>query len=150
MLKCLELASRRYNLKNDINSYNRMEHFFKNNVLNNTDVWTMRRFMQTLGTDVVVDNIDRMFWVKIAINEYLDYFGSESKPEMVIIPDVRQTFELDSLRAMGATIIHVVRPGLEIEDQHITEAGLPIHYEDTIIKNEGSLEDFYENINKVL
>jgi dephospho-CoA kinase len=52
---------------------------------------------------------------------------------------------------MGATVIHVVRPNSESsQDTHITEAGLPIRDGDIVITNDGSLEDLYSKIEKVI
>ncbi|AHY25127.1 dNMP kinase [Pectobacterium bacteriophage PM2] len=125
-------------------------------VLNNTESWTIRRFMQTLGTDIVVDNIDRMFWMKIFTTKYLETLGLKYESdigtyEYFVISDVRQVHEMDVLRAMGATIIHVVRPDTEIEkDDHITEKGLPYEDSDSLIVNDGTVEELYEKLKKVI
>ncbi|BBC78213.1 deoxynucleoside monophosphate kinase [Escherichia phage EcS1] len=116
---------------------------------NNVEEWTIRRLMQTLGTDVIVNKLDRMYWVKLFTENYLDNFYSGYN--YYVIPDVRQVHEIDSLRAMGATIIHVVRPETDQNtDQHITEAGLPISPGDSVIMNTGTLEQLFEQIKKVI
>lgn len=117
-------------------------------VLNNTEAWNIRRLMQTLGTDLVVDHFDRMFWVKLFALEYADKFFEDK--EFFIVPDTRQDHELAFARAMGATVIHVVRDGSGSEDTHITEAGLPIAEGDTVIENNGTLEEFKQKIIEAL
>ncbi|QQG32128.1 dNMP kinase [Citrobacter phage CkP1] len=120
-------------------------------VINNIeDEWSVRRLMQALGTDIMVNHFDRMYWVKWFSLVYLDNF--EKSFEYFVVPDTRQDFELDAARAMGATVIHVVRPNAESKkiDTHITEAGLPIREGDTVIINDGSLEELYEKIEKVI
>lgn len=117
-------------------------------ILNNTEGWNIRRFMQTLGTDLVVNHFDRMFWVKLFALEYADKFNGTEK--FFIVPDTRQDHELAFARAMGATVIHVVRDGSGSEDTHITEAGLPIASGDIVIENNGTLEEFKQKIIEAL
>lgn len=112
------------------------------------DQWSVRRLMQALGTDLIVDNFDRMYWVKLFALDYLDKFGTDL--DFYIVPDTRQDHEMDAARAMGATVIHVARPGQVSTDTHITEAGLPIHKGDTVITNDGSLEELYTKIKNTL
>lgn len=114
------------------------------------DEWSVRRLMQALGTDLVVNVFDRMYWVKLFSITYLDKFSGNF--DYFIVPDTRQDHELDAARAMGATVIHVVRPELVYSkiDTHITEAGLPILKGDTVITNDGSLEELYEKIEKAI
>lgn len=118
-------------------------------VINNIeDQWSVRRLMQALGTDLIVDNFDRMYWVKLFALQYLDKINSDL--DYFIIPDTRQEHEMDAARMMGATVIHVVRPGQKSNDTHITEAGLPIHDGDLVITNDGSLEELYTKIKDTL
>lgn len=115
----------------------------------NVEPWTVRRLMQTLGTDIVCNMVDRMYWLKLFSIDYLDSFHSDL--DFYVVPDTRQDHELDAARAMGATVIHVVRPGNDSsKDTHITEAGLPIRAGDIVITNDGSLEDLYSEIEKVI
>lgn len=122
--------------------------FLEEMILNNTEAWNIRRLMQTLGTDLIVNHFDRMFWVKLFANEYADKFYEDKK--FFIVPDTRQDHELAFARAMGATVIHVVREGSGSEDTHITEAGLPIAEGDIVIENNGTLEEFKNKIIEVL
>ncbi len=114
------------------------------------DEWSVRRLMQTLGTDIMVNHFDRMYWVKWFSVVYMDSFDKTF--EYFIVPDTRQDHELDAARAMGATVIHVVRPNNESSkvDTHITEAGLPIREGDTVIINDGSIEELYAKIEKAI
>lgn len=111
--------------------------------------WSIRRLMQTLGTDIVCDKLDRMYWVKRFTLVMADTFGDY---DYFIVPDTRQDHELDVARAMGATVIHVVRPEQEgsKKDTHVTERGLPIREGDIVITNDGSLEELYSKINTIL
>ncbi len=117
-------------------------------ILNNTEGWNIRRLMQTLGTDIVVNHYDRMFWVKLFALQYADKFEEDKK--FFIVPDTRQDHELSFARAMGATVIHVVRDGSGSVDEHITEAGLPIAPGDIVIENNGTLTEFKQKIIEAL
>lgn len=121
-----------------------------NRVLNNNvEEWTIRRLMQVLGTDLIVDKLDRMYWVKLFAQNYLDNYYSGY--DYYIVPDVRQVHEIDTLRAMGATVIHVVRSETDQnQDSHITEAGLPISPGDIVINNDSTLEQLFEKLIKVI
>ena len=114
------------------------------------DEWSVRRLMQALGTDLVVNVFDRMYWVKLFSLTYLNSYGTQL--DYFIVPDTRQDHELDAARSMGATVIHVVRPENENskKDTHITERGLPILDGDIVINNNGSLEELFEKIEKAI
>ncbi|UPW39253.1 deoxynucleotide monophosphate kinase [Escherichia phage vB_EcoM_ESCO47] len=128
----------------DVKSYNALR-----DVINKiNDTWSIRRLMQALGTDVVVDLFDRMYWVKLFALNYMDYIGSDF--DYYVVTDTRQVHEMETARAMGATVIHVVRSGQESNDTHITEAGLPIEESDLVITNDGSLEELYSKIETIL
>lgn len=113
--------------------------------INNIRAWSIRRFMQTLGTDICV-HLDKMVWVRAFAGQYVE--AIEKGCQCFIVPDCRQEHETSVLRSLGATFIHVVKPGNEQNsDDHITEAGIPFHpHEDILITNEGSLEDLYEKL----
>jgi hypothetical protein len=118
-------------------------------VINNINNWSVRHLMQTLGTDVIVNQFDKMYWVKLFALDYFDKIYTDAN--YYVVPDVRQQHEIDSLRAMGATVIHVVRSESDqVQDSHITEAGLPILPGDVVIKNDGTLSELYNTIDKLL
>lgn len=146
----LNILSRQYRL--DTFGHNggyKVQEVVEKLTLNNKEPWTIRRFMQTLGTDIVVDELDRMFWMKLFADKYFDNMYSDY--DYFVVPDVRQVHEIETLRTMGATIIHVVRPdAVDSEDSHITEAGLPITPTDIVIENNGTVEELFEKIKKVL
>lgn len=147
--ECLQILSRRYRRYHFNGDDNRVDSYIQNNVLNNNEPWTIRRFMQTLGTDLVVDCLDRMFWMKLFADKYFDNIYSDF--DYFVVPDVRQVHEIETLRTMGATIIHVVRPDtIDEEDTHITEVGLPIGPTDQVIMNDGTVEELFEKLKKVL
>ena len=116
-------------------------------VINTIEHWSVRRLMQALGTDVIVNCFDSMYWVKLFALNYLDTLGTV---DYFVVTDTRQDFEMATARAMGATIIHVVRPGNKSNDTHITEAGLPVLDGDQLIINDGSIEELYSKIDSII
>lgn len=147
LVDALEWLKQQYNL--DLPNQDMVRKIIEFHTLNNVEPWTVRRFMQTLGTDIVCTEFDSMFWIKTFACDYLDNLYSGYK--YYVVPDVRQKNELDSLRAMGATIIFVERDEANHStDTHITEAGLPPLASDIVIKNNGTLEELFDKINKVI
>ena len=147
LVDALEWLKQQYNL--DLPNPDMVRKIIEFHTLNNVEPWTVRRFMQTLGTDIVCTEFDSMFWIKTFACNYLDNLYSGYK--YYVVPDVRQKNELDSLRAMGATIIFVERDEANHStDTHITEAGLPPLASDIVIKNDGTLEELFDKINKVI
>ncbi|QPI17877.1 dNMP kinase [Pectobacterium phage POP12] len=109
--------------------------------------WTIRRFMQVFGTDIVVNQIDKSIWIKLTINEIIDGAVYEF-PCDTIITDCRQKHEEDALRALGAKFIFVNKD-TENDDSHITEQGLIPKSGDIVIDNNGTLEQLNNQIKEI-
>ena len=118
---------------------------------NSTDYWCVRRFMQVLGTDIVVNLIDTQFWNRCMLNEFLNT-DSEDTPYF-IISDIRQEHEIQLMRDLGAIIIFVEREDRINKnriDDHITEAGLKPAPTDIVIQNNGSIADLKSKVLEVI
>lgn len=101
-------------------------------VLGNKKAWSIRRLMQTFGTDIGCA-INERVWLY-----YLDeYLKTNDK---VIVTDCRQDHEMSEMRKLGATVVHIFRD-IETNDTHSTEQGLPVHDGDHVIDNNGTLDD---------
>lgn len=109
-------------------------------VINNNE-FTIRKFLQTLGTDIVV-SMDKMYWVNMVFN-YIDKLIPRS--HVVIITDCRQLHEIDTVRNNNGQIIHIKKNTLT-NDSHITEQDLPILEGDIVIENNDSLEIFQKKV----
>lgn len=90
--------------------------------------WSVRTLMQTIGTDVGVNQVDKLIWMHPMV-EFMKHH------KQVIISDCRQEHEMDLMRIFGAKVIHVVNPYIENQDTHITEKGLAVYPEDKVIHN---------------
>jgi dephospho-CoA kinase len=126
-----------------------------------------RQLFQVIGTDVFqyslkkflhninsTDNNDtRTHWV-ILFKQWYEKLLNENLNPNVIIADGRFIHEIDEIRKMGGKIIKVIRPIFDNnKDMHKSEMEMdeiPDEYIDHIIYNQGSLEDFYHHIDKII
>jgi hypothetical protein len=102
---------------------------------------TPRHLMQTLGTDWG-RSIDPDLWVNI-MREKVDPFGLIS----VVIDDIRYENEADFIREAGV-LIHIYRMGGTVDD-HSSESGINVKATDTIIYNNGSLQQLEEKMTEL-
>lgn len=108
-------------------------------VLGNKKAWSIRRLMQTFGTDIGCA-INKRIWMK-----YLESFIPMH--ENIVITDCRQDHEMSEMRELGAVVVHILRDTAEIVvDTHSTEAGLPILSGDHLIKNDGTLSELNQTV----
>lgn len=114
-----------------------------------------RALLQELGTEVIRNQIDEMFFVKRLCNDlkvysfYMDY---------ITIPDGRFKEEIDTPRSMfdNVIVIRVNRPNFKSpltkkQQLHPTETALDDykHY-DYVVSNDGTIEDLEYKIHKIL
>lgn len=114
-----------------------------------------RELLQVLGTSVIRDRIDELFFIKRIcedIKVYSYFF------DVIIISDSRLRIEIEEIRANvpNVKVIHVVRPnfnnGLTEEQlKHRTEIDLDNYNRfDIEIINDGTLDDLKRKVEEVL
>ena len=115
--------------------------------LDERKMYSFRELMQITGTDIGCNEIDTQIWTKKTISEII-----ASKEQNFIISDCRQDHELDVFRKLGFEILHIKRDTSEIveADTHITEKALKINENDSVINNNGTLDEFYIKLNNFL
>ena len=93
-------------------------------------------------------------WYEKLLNENENKNQNENQNPNVIIADGRFIHEINEIRKMGGKIIKVIRPIFDNnKDMHKSEMEMdeiPTEYIDQIIYNQGSLEDFYHQIDKII
>lgn len=111
------------------------------------EFWSVRKFMQTLGTDIVVNYYDEQFWNRCMLNVFIE----NQDKKYFIVSDIRQKHEIDLMRNLGALIIFVERNDINniTNDSHITEQGLIPEFGDVIIQNNGTIADLQSELNKL-
>lgn len=114
-----------------------------------------RELLQQLGTDLIREQIDEMFFVKRMCEdiEVYSYFF-----DVIIISDVRLVPEITVIQEKfkNVVVLHVERPNFETElsqkqQQHKTETGLD-HFDqyDYRIINDDTLDTLQERVNTIV
>lgn len=107
-----------------------------------------RQMYQGVG-DAMKDKFGRDFWVKRWQKEYSELAHIVD----IVVSDVRFEEEAQTIRACGGHIIHLARPGAGLagaEGLHNSEAGVEYDESDYVIHNEGSKDDLYEKLDKIM
>lgn len=97
--------------------------------IENPEDFSIRKFMQVFGTDIMCHIVDNQHWLKLS---------NQKAPEGAVITDLRQPWEETWFRERNAKFVFVVGayPGyVESTDTHITEQGLIPKDGDTLIIN---------------
>lgn len=108
----------------------------------------VRRILQTLGTEVGRNMIDPNVWVDIADTEI---FNLRAAGKDVVITGIRFQEELDMIRENRGDTWWVSRPSAELaESAHASEMSLAFQNFETVLRNEGTLDDLYAEVDRVL
>ena len=107
------------------------------------DFWdiTPRDAMLLIGTQLFRKQWRFDFWVKLTEHKILKQLNQN-----IIICDVRFDNEAEMIKKYGGKIILVTRRNNPIKVQHVSEAGIKKENIDYIIENNGTIEQFYQNI----
>jgi hypothetical protein len=95
---------------------------------------TVRRMMQNLGVGAR-KLFGENFWVNQAMVSM-----AEAHPN-IVVTDVRFTNEADTLKANGAQLWRVKRPGVEAINSHISENDMDGYKVNQILNNGGTLDE---------
>lgn len=104
---------------------------------------SLRRLLQTLGTEWGRELINSDLWVILAKQALLD-----NGPGM-LISDVRFENEASWIRAAGGRIIHIRRFECQAVEGHVSEAGIGALPEDILIHNNGTLQQLQEAVQEM-
>lgn len=107
---------------------------------------TPRRMMQTLGTEWG-RALDENFWV----NAMEARLTRRVPPyPRIVVDDLRFPNEYDMLKRRGALMVKIVRPGESVTPSHPSEGALDSHHFDVTINNDGTLEDLYTQVDRLV
>lgn len=105
---------------------------------------TVRRLLQTLGTEWGRNTIHSDVWVSLMLDRVRAL--REQGVSTVVVPDVRFENEAAAIRCMdGGDIWHVYRDDTAADD-HSSEAGIEVGEEDAILRNTGTLDELRERV----
>ncbi len=101
--------------------------------------FSVRQFLQRMGTEVMRENFGADFWIK-------NMRGRLEGVSKAVITDVRFPNECELIKELGGRIVRIERVGC-IDNGHISNAPMPA---DFVIENNWTLEDFYDRINTLV
>lgn len=114
--------------------------------------WSTRKLLQFVGTELMRNQVDEDIWMKNAVSR-------AKKLQKAVISDARFPNEVDGVREMLAdhakvVFIRVSRPG-HLDAQggikgHASEAMIDDLNADVDIVNDGTLEDLYAKVDRVI
>jgi hypothetical protein len=105
-----------------------------------TEIKSIRHGLQLVGTDIVRNNVNPDIWLEIFAK---DNNGKGS----IVVTDARFPNERAYLKAVGALLVLVERPGLINTDTHISEQliGTPDEY-DAVVTNNSTIHALHSDI----
>lgn len=101
---------------------------------------TIRQLLIDIG--MMYRNIDKDFWLK-RLTKRASVCANEN--QFALIDDMRFPNEYDTLKKMGAVLIRIERPGIQLINDE-SETSLDNHQFDHTITNDGTLEQYYAAI----
>lgn len=96
----------------------------------------VRRLLQEFG--VAIRAIDEDFWLRTTIDKAV------ADPRPAVITDVRFPNEAKAIADRGGALIRVVRPGLDSDDQHVSETALDDYPVDVVVDNVTTADDLVD------
>lgn len=123
------------------------------------DRQTARSFLQRYGTEAHRDVFGGSFWIDAVMEQINIAYGGfkvvrgkrvPARGFNIVFTDARFENELRAIRSHGGKNIRILRPGLDGEDQHVSEAAAPDELIDIELVNDGSIEDLYTLIDDVV
>ena len=104
---------------------------------------SLRRLLQTLGTEWGRELINPDLWVILAKQALVDH-----GPGM-LISDVRVENEAKWIRSVGGRIVHIQRPNASPVAEHVSEAGIVALPEDILVYNNGTLHQLQSAVQEM-
>lgn len=102
-----------------------------------------RRLLQRFGTEVGRDMFGPDFWVNQGMSNV-------SKFDKKVFTDVRFPNEYRAIKAREGIILRIIKPGTGAVNPHASETALDNFSFDATIINDGSKQDLYNKIDKVI
>lgn len=102
--------------------------------------FSIRHFLQVMGTECVRVNFGPDFWIKSAMQTISREYGTHCT--RFVVCDVRFDNEAEWVRGIdGGQVVHIDRLGIK-RMNHASEAGVEERHQDARLCNSGTLEEF--------
>lgn len=109
---------------------------------------SIRTLLQYVGTELMKRRFDKNVWIRPTINNAHEIANRYS---LCIIPDVRFKDEEEAIHKAGGKVIRIWRDDTHIEYYNSNHSSEEINIDaDKTIDNNGSLQDLYNEIAKVI
>jgi hypothetical protein len=107
-----------------------------------------RQLMQTLGTEWGRQMVHPDLWLLLAAQR-IEQARRAGLPG-IVFTDCRFVNEAWVARRNEGLVIQIVRPGCDPVAAHVSEAGIPPHLVDAVVRNEGTLDELYVQLVEVV
>ncbi len=123
---------------------------------------TPRKILQTIGLELFqhdiynyIEELDekiprKTLWINRFRLEYEEKLKERGACLKVVISDVRFTHEANAIKKLGGYILRVLRPGLNQDDDHVSEREMDNFKTDGEINNIGDFKLLYQQIDQFL
>jgi len=112
--------------------------------------YTWREFLQRFGTEMGRNTFGQNFWIQQWENSYTALSVMEPDAfKKVVVTDVRFENEAHAILTAGGWLVEITRKGHE-PDGHASEEGIDEKLVDVLIINNGTLEDLYQDVDKLM
>ncbi len=107
--------------------------------------FTPRTALQLMGTEALQTAFGKDVWVRAWLQVYSEIKDAHD----VVVSDVRFEHEAEAIRALGGTVVHILRPDAHPANgvpNHKSESGIIQCWGDYVITNTGTLGDLEEAV----
>lgn len=106
--------------------------------------------LQRQGTELRAYYGDDVFASRVA--EQIVSLAKSNPDVNILVTDLRSPVEYDALVKLGFTTVRVIKPDrvIDRDPNHSTEIGLRNHEFDYVILNDGTMEQYYEQIDAIV
>jgi hypothetical protein len=122
---------------------------------------TVREFLQILGTEAIRIGLHRNAWVNSLMHEYKTDKGIDILDDGTmnawfkplpnwIITDCRFRNEAEVIKERGGMVIRINRPGILPVNNHPSEVALDDWDFDSVISNDGTINDLFEKVKNTI
>jgi hypothetical protein len=109
-----------------------------------------RELMQSLGTEWGRNNVHPELWLLLAAQNLDLLARTHDTARGFVVSDVRFNNEADFIRKRGGVVLHMNRVVASPVKPHSSENGILIAPGDLRLKNDGSLDDLFTNVNDIV
>jgi rhodanese-related sulfurtransferase len=103
----------------------------------------IRQLLQRMGTEVGRALYGESFWVDRVLLQ-MDSWNN------YVITDVRFPNEVEAVRSVGGKVIRIYREGVGAVNTHVSDTGVDDLEIDAVVLNQGSLDEFRQEVLKVV